>query len=86
LGSIDYWHVGFSGLMEVVSSIWEPVLKPMSVGAIPLGITAGVIAYLVTRWAAAVFQVSRRRMLSEKAKMLKNAAISKVQGPETFDA
>lgn len=86
LRHIDFWHEGFYGFWDVVVSIWEPVLKPMSVGAIPLGISAGVIAYLITRWAAAAFQVSRRRMLSEKAKMLKSAAIKKVQGHETFDA
>jgi uncharacterized protein (DUF2062 family) len=86
LSHINFWKEGFAGILDVASSIWEPVLKPMSVGAIPLGITAGVIAYLITRWAAAAFQVSRRKLLREKARMLKEAAINKLAEHEPTDA
>lgn len=76
LRHIDFWEVGFAGIWDVGASIWEPVLKPMTVGAIPLGITLGVIFYIVTRWSAIAFQLSRRRMLAEKARQLKERAIT----------
>jgi len=78
LKEINFFRDGLGGLWEVIISIWEPVLKPMSVGAIPLGVTAGIIAYVVTRWAAVAFQVSRRRLLKEKAQELKKAAMTKM--------
>lgn len=79
LKEIDFWEVGFAGLRDVVISIWEPVLKPMSVGAIPLGIAMGCLAYVVTRYAAIAFQLSRRRMLAEKARHLKEKAIARME-------
>ena len=74
---------GLSGLMDVASSIWQPVLKPMTVGAIPIGITAGVIAYVVTRWFAIAFQISRRKMLAEKARHLKEEAMAHIDTHES---
>lgn len=86
LREIDFWEVGISGFWDVAVSIWEPVLKPMTVGAIPLGITMGCIAYLVTRYAAIAFQISRRRMLAEKARELKDQAIASIDPTETNGA
>lgn len=76
LKHIDFWEVGVAGIWDVAVSIWEPVLKPMSVGAIPLGITLGVIFYIITRWSAIAFQLSRRKMLADKARQLKERAMS----------
>ena len=76
LKEIDFWHVGFAGVIDVAASIWEPVLKPMTVGAVPLGITAALVAYLVTRWSAIAFQISRRKLLAEKARHLKENAMA----------
>ena len=52
----------------------------MSVGAIPLGIAAALIAYVITRWSAVAFQLSRRRMLAEKARKLKERAMAAAEG------
>jgi len=76
LKEIDFWHVGFTGVLDVAASIWEPVLKPMTVGAIPIGISAGLVAYGITRWSAIAFQISRRKMLAEKATHLKQKAMA----------
>jgi uncharacterized protein (DUF2062 family) len=42
------------------SQIWEPLLKPMTVGAIPLGLAFALVFYVVMRWTVAVFQEQRR--------------------------
>ncbi len=83
LKEVDFMHLGFSGVWDVAVSIWEPVLKPMSVGAVPLGIAVGVIFYIITRWAAIAFQKSRRRMLADKARQLKERAMSRLDKRET---
>lgn len=72
----DFLHLGFSGVWELVLSIWEPVLKPMTVGAIPIGTAVALFAYVLTRWAAVAFQISRRKLLAEKARQLKERAMA----------
>lgn len=47
--------------------LWEPLLKPMTVGAIPLGLVCAAAAYIVTRWAVAQFHERRRARLAAKA-------------------
>ena len=54
------WHLEFTKL-------WEPLLKPMAIGALPLGILAGLIFYGITRWACIAFREQRRRRLAERA-------------------
>ena len=80
LTDISLWDEGLHGIVEIAASIWEPVLKPMSVGAIPLGIAAALIAYVITRWSAVAFQLSRHRMLAEKARKLKERAMAAAEG------
>ncbi len=46
--------------------IWEPLLKPMTVGAIPLGLAFGMVFYIATRWSVGAFQERRRLRLAEK--------------------
>jgi uncharacterized protein (DUF2062 family) len=86
LKEINFWDVGLSGVSDVVASIWEPVLKPMTVGAVPLGVAVGVLAYVITRWSAVAFQLSRRKMLAEKARHLKEEAMARLDSTETEGA
>lgn len=60
-------HLG--AMMEhlSLSQLWEPVLKPMTIGAVPLGLLAGFVAYGLTRWGMTVFREGRRRRLAERA-------------------
>ncbi|QKV18485.1 DUF2062 domain-containing protein [Oricola thermophila] len=44
-----------------ISALWEPILKPMLVGGIPLGLVVALVLYLLTRFAVAAFQ--RRRQM-----------------------
>ena len=52
--------LGFSGIWHMFLGIWNPVLKPMLLGAVPLGVAFGIGAYLITRWAASVFRQAQR--------------------------
>jgi len=49
--------------------LWEPFLKPMTIGAIPIGLVFAVSFYFLTRWATAAFRERRRRQLAEKARL-----------------
>ncbi|MFZ2099550.1 MAG: DUF2062 domain-containing protein [Oricola sp.] len=50
-----------------IMAIWEPLLKPMLVGGIPLGIIVAAFFYVLTRFAVAAFQ-NRRRIHFESHK------------------
>ncbi|MFE0013871.1 DUF2062 domain-containing protein [Mesorhizobium sp. NPDC059054] len=60
-------HLG--AMMEhlSLSQLWEPVLKPMTIGAVPLGLLTGCVAYGLTRWGMTAFRERRRRRLAERA-------------------
>lgn len=50
------------------AQLWDPVLKPMTVGSIPLGVGAALLFYLLTRSAAVTFRAQRRKRLAERAR------------------
>ncbi|WP_144862803.1 DUF2062 domain-containing protein [Mesorhizobium sp. J18] len=50
------------------TELWQPLLKPMTIGCIPLGILFGLVAYALTRRAAIAFRKERRRRLAERAR------------------
>lgn len=50
------------------SGLWEPLLKPMLVGAVPLGLGFAALFYVATRWMISVFHRRRRRRLVERAR------------------
>ena len=39
--------------------LWKPLIEPMLIGAVPLGLAAALIVYFPVRWAAARFQHRR---------------------------
>jgi len=49
------------------SQLWDPVLKPMLIGAVPLGLVFGLLFYGITRWGMTAFREQRRKRLAEKA-------------------
>lgn len=48
--------------------LWEPLLKPMTIGAIPVGGACALGLYMATRWATAAFQEARRQRLAARAR------------------
>lgn len=55
-------------MMEHLSfhKLWKPVLEPMTVGALPLGIAFGLLFYVLTRWGMAAFREQRRKRIAER--------------------
>ncbi len=49
--------------------MWQPILKPMLVGALPLALVSGTILYALIYIAASKFQARRRLQLAERARL-----------------
>ena len=61
------------------SQLWDPILKPMTVGSIPVGIGIALLFYIVTRSAAIGFREQRRKRLAERAR--RRAKAQKLRPP-----
>jgi uncharacterized protein (DUF2062 family) len=59
-------HLGVDLRSQSWEAVW-PVLKPMLVGAVPLGLIAWVIFYFVVRAIVRSFQEARRRRFAERS-------------------
>ncbi len=51
-----------------VADLWQPVLKPMLVGAIPLGLLFAGIFYGITYWGVNAFRTRRRERMAARAR------------------
>lgn len=70
LANADLMNIGFSGIVELITGIWQPLVKPMMIGAVPLGVCFGIVAYLVTRWASGAFRKAQRARREAKVRRL----------------
>lgn len=63
-------HVNLEALLKHldVSQLWDPVLKPMLIGAIPPGVICGIAFYILTYWGVRAFQMRRKSKLATRAK------------------
>lgn len=50
------------------SQLWLPVLKPLTIGAVLLGLVSGLLVYALTRWGMVAFREQRRHRLAERAR------------------
>jgi uncharacterized protein len=48
-------------------ALWDPLLKPMTVGAFLVGIPVSLLFYFAVRWATVEFQARRRERLAARA-------------------
>lgn len=55
-GSIEPIELGPAMRNLQFSELWEPLLKPIVVGGLPLGIVFSLLSYAGTRWAVSRFQ------------------------------
>jgi len=53
-------HIGSQLRHMDFAALWHPVLEPMTVGGIPLGIVAGAVLYFPIRAAVSAFRNARR--------------------------
>jgi uncharacterized protein (DUF2062 family) len=67
LARIDLFASGLHGMWQALRAIWEPVLLPMTIGSIPLGILFGGLFYIATRWLVVRFRRARQRRLAARA-------------------
>lgn len=51
-----------------LAQLWEPFIKPMMVGGVPLGLVTACAIYFLTRWSVAGFRERRRARLAEQAR------------------
>jgi len=66
LSELDFFDAGLTGVWNAIVGIWEPVMKPMLIGAVPLGIAFAISAYLVTRWSAVKFRKAQQKRREKK--------------------
>jgi uncharacterized protein (DUF2062 family) len=65
-GSIQPSHIGSLIDRMGIAALWEPLLEPMIIGALPLGLVFAAAAYALTRWAVGTFQHRRRTRFAAK--------------------
>lgn len=63
----DRW-IGRRLMHMEFDALWQPLLKPMTVGGLLWGTIAALITYAVLRGSIAAFQQQRRRRLLERAR------------------
>lgn len=67
LENVSVFDNGIWGIWDAMIGIWDPIIKPMIIGGIPLGICFGIVGYIVTRWAAGIFHAARKKRIAKKA-------------------
>lgn len=68
LAKIRWLDLGWSGIWHTLSGIWEPLIKPMLIGGIPIGTVFAIAAYILTRAASRKFRDSRIKKFSGPTK------------------
>lgn len=58
-----------------ITALWDPILKPMLVGGIPLGLVVGGLLYVIIRFAVAAFQNRRRLHFETRKPVVSNPEI-----------
>ncbi len=66
------WAFDFGGFAIALGEIWQPLLKPMLFGGVPLGACIAIIFYLATRRLAIYFHAIRQKKLMQKAAASRN--------------
>jgi hypothetical protein len=59
--------------VEFWNQLW-PVIRPMTVGGVPLGILAGIVFYFPVKLAIATYQRRRKERLAERARLQKRTS------------
>ena len=62
--------ITMSNCWHILGDLWEPIIKPMAVGGVPLGIIFGSVFYGLTRWGLSWFQERRQRRMNRRRKQL----------------
>lgn len=68
------WNLDGSAALVALGDIWFPILYPMLVGGIIVGLLVTIPIYFLTRRAAGIFRETRRNKLMAKATELRDRA------------
>lgn len=68
LAEVSWMDHGWSGILETIGGIWEPLIKPMLIGGIPIGTTFAIVAYILTRAASRKFRDRRMKKFEKPTK------------------
>lgn len=79
----SFWEDGFSSIIQQLTGIWDPIIKPMLVGSVPVGVSVAIVIYIITRWLAVNFKNTRQKRLALKAEQIKNKRTAPLVNPTT---
>ena len=79
----NFWDHGLYSIFHQIAGIWHPVIKPMLVGSIPVGVGVSIVAYIFTRWVAVKFKKARQKRIEQKATSNRNG-IGAIIGHQDF--
>lgn len=67
---VGHRHVNLQSLLRHldIGQLWDPVLKPMLIGSLPLGFFSAIAFYALTYWGVAAFQTRRKSKLAARAR------------------
>jgi uncharacterized protein len=63
-----------------LTDMWEPILKPMLIGSVPLGLAAALVAYGAVYLAARSFQAHRTRRMEALRERHRRETLAAAQG------
>ena len=69
----DVPQLSFALFLEAPLSTFRPVVLPMMLGSIPVGLMLGVATYYPSLWAIEIYQKRRQAILVKKAKARQDA-------------
>ncbi|WP_136658643.1 DUF2062 domain-containing protein [Nitratireductor sp. XY-223] len=67
--SSRFSDLGWHQVWDAALTLWEPILKPMSIGCIPFMLVFGLLFYITTFISVSAFQNRRRRKLMKRRGM-----------------
>ena len=67
------WHADGS-ITDILIRMWEPLIFPMLVGGVPLGIAVGIGVYGIARSAVTTFQEARRKRAARAPRIAPNGS------------
>ncbi|MBO6638388.1 MAG: DUF2062 domain-containing protein [Roseitalea sp.] len=82
----DGKEFGSAFAAEGFAALWQPFIKPMLVGGIPLGLASGLFFYLLTRIGLTAFQTRRAARKAQRAIARQEALNAAPPEQESADA
>lgn len=82
----DGKEFGAAFAAEGFAALWQPFIKPMLVGGIPLGLVAGLLFYVLTRLGLTAFQARRAARKAQRALARQEALAAARSHCEAADA